>query len=225
MACIGDSITKGGGVTNQTAASYPARLQELLGDGYEVTNLGVGSCTLIRKGDPNVWATLRHMKERRIHPDLVVVSLGINDTCGGSRKCWDHKDDFAGDYRDLIDELGALPSKPRIWICAPTPMVLETPGLAPNRVADLTERRPRLEHVIRQIKAISEEKQVGFIDLNSPLAGHPECFTDGVHMNAGGYRKLAGLVAGALRKDGAPESKTETPAGPVLCEPSETPGS
>ncbi len=204
VACIGDSTTQGAGVTNRAIESYPARLQALLGDTYEVTNLGVGSCTLIRKGSPNVWATLRRMQKQPIHPDLVVVSLGINDTCGGSRKCWNHKNDFPGDYRDLIDELRALPTKPRIWICAPTPMVVEMPGLTPNRVKDLKERSARLQELIGVIRQIAKEKDVGFIDLNKPLADHPELFTDGVHLNGPGYRRMAELVRVAVGREGTP---------------------
>lgn len=198
VACIGDSTTQGAGVTNRATESYPARLQALLGDGYVVENLGVGGCTLIRKGSPNVWGTLRRLQAAKPGPDLVVVSLGINDTCGGSRRCWDHKDDFPGDYRDLIAALHALPSEPRVWICAPTPMVVETPGLQPERVKDLKIRTAWLAELIVAIKAMAAEKRTGFIDLNAPLAGHPQYFKDGVHMNADGYDAMAKLVHDAL---------------------------
>ena len=196
VACIGDSITAGARSSDRAKNSYPAQLQRLRGDRYQVVNLGVGSCTLIRKGRPNVWTTLQRLKKGDVNPDYVVVSLGTNDTCGGERKCWDHKDDFPGDCRDLIHELRALPSRPRIWICAPTPMVLETPGLNAARRQNLEERKPRLQELVGHVKAIAAEKNVGFIDLNTPLADKPELFHrgDGVHMNDAGYRALAKLV-------------------------------
>ena len=206
VACIGDSITFGTGAANRSTDSYPAQLQKLLGSGYEVMNFGVGGCTLIRKGTPNVWTTMKRIQAENINPDLVVVSLGTNDTCGGKRKCWDHKDDFAGDYRDLIDALHALPSKPRIWICAPTPMVPETPGLDANRKQDLLERGPRLHELITIIKGIAKEKHTGFIDLNTPLTGKADCFTakDGVHPNNADYTIIAGLVQKGLQIPTAP---------------------
>ena len=202
IACIGDSITAGACLKDPAKNSYPARLQVLLGDRYKVTNHGVGGCTLIRKGTPNVWTTLERMRRENIHPDVIVLSLGTNDTCGGKRACWSHKDDFPGDCRDLIDSLQALPGKPRIWICAPTPMVLETPGLDPERKKDLTERGPRLRELITVIEKIAEEKRLGLIDLNTPLAGKPEFFTkeDGVHPNKAGYQAIAELIAEQLQK-------------------------
>jgi lysophospholipase L1-like esterase len=181
-----------------------------LGDGIKVTNFGVGSCTLIRKGRPNVWSQLPKIQES--NPDIVIVSLGTNDTCGGQRRCWNHKDEFPADCRDLIDTLRAFPSKPRVWLCAPTPMVLETPRLSPERMTDLKVRKPRLQELIAAVKAVSLEKQVGLIDLNTPLAGRPELFTpaDGVHPNKTGYLTIAKLVASALRD--SPELGRAKPA-------------
>ena len=40
VACIGDSITWGTAMTNRVAECYPAQLQSLLGDRYEVVNFG-----------------------------------------------------------------------------------------------------------------------------------------------------------------------------------------
>lgn len=198
IACVGDSITFGARLDHPETDSYPAQLQQLMGEKYNVINLGVGGCTLLRKGRPTVWEELPEIKEAS--PDMVVISLGTNDTCGmgtcGERKCWEYKEEYSGDYHDLIDTLQALPSKPRIWIAAPSPMVLETPGLDRSRVAGLSIRKPRLQELITTIKKIAKERKVGFIDLNTPLDHHPELFTekDGVHPNKAGYRAIAELV-------------------------------
>lgn len=204
VACVGDSITFGARLEDPAQDSYPARLRKLLGNGYTVTNLGVGSCTLIRKGRPTVWNQLS--KIRDASPDIVVISLGTNDTCGmgtcGGRKCWEYKDEYGSDYRDLIDTLQALPSKPRIWISAPSPMVLETPGLSDSRIEGLTVRKPRLQQLIGIVKKVAKDKNVEFIDLNTPLDHKPELFTekDGVHPNKAGYRAIAELVYQEINK-------------------------
>ncbi|WP_299584349.1 GDSL-type esterase/lipase family protein [uncultured Sunxiuqinia sp.] len=198
VACIGDSITYGARLDNRDKDSYPAQLQLLLGHRYQVLNFGVGSCTLIRKGNPTVWNQLPRIKEA--NPDIIIISLGTNDTCGfgtcGDRKCWEYKDEYEEDYRDLIDTLRTLPSNPKIWICAPSPMVLETPGLSPDRVEGLTIRKPRLQELITYIKKVAKDKDTGFIDLNTPLDHKPELFTekDGVHPNQAGYKAIAELV-------------------------------
>jgi acyl-CoA thioesterase-1 len=202
VACVGDSITYGARLDDRDKDSYPARLQVLLGDRYLVENFGESSLTLIRKGIPTAWNVLPKIKES--NPDIVIISLGTNDTCGfgtcGDRKCWEYKDEFESDYLDLIDELSALPSKPKIFIAAPTPMVLETPDLDWDRIEGLTVRKPRLQELIGIIKKIAAEKDVHFIDLNEPLDHRPELFTvsDGVHPNKGGYAAIAALVAKQL---------------------------
>jgi len=202
VACVGDSITYGARLDDRDKDSYPARLQALLGDRFLVENFGESSLTLIRKGIPTVWSVLPKIKET--NPDIVIISLGTNDTCGfgtcGDRKCWEYKDEFESDYLDLIDELSALPSKPKIFIAAPTPMVLETPDLDRERIEGLTVRKPRLQELIGIIKKIAAEKDVHFVDLNEPLDHRPELFTvsDGVHPNKEGYAAIAALVAKQL---------------------------
>ena len=200
VACIGDSITFGARLEDRDKYSYPAHLQRLLGDNFSVENFGIGGCTLIRKGKPNVWTQLAKICET--NPDIIIISLGTNDTCGGTRACWDHKNDFPGDYIDLIDSLRAIPSKPQIFLCAPSPMVIETPGLDSTRIADLRERQPRLQELISIVKKIAVEKKTKFVDLNSPMANKPEWFTekDGVHPNIAGYRFIAELVFDAIRQ-------------------------
>lgn len=202
VASVGDSITYGARLDDPDSDSYPAQLQKLLGDDYAVENFGVGGCTLIRKGIPTVWNELPKIKAA--NPDIIVISLGTNDTCGygtcGDRKCWEYKDEFESDYRDLIDELSQLPSDPQIFLCAPSPMVLETPGLDAERIAGLKVRKPRLQELIAMVKRVATEKNVQFIDLNEPLDHRPELFTvgDGVHPNKEGYEAIAKLVAKEL---------------------------
>lgn len=204
VACVGDSITFGARLDDPSLDSYPAQLQNLLGDKYEVKNFGVGGCTLIRKGRPTVWNELAKIME--MNPDVVVISLGTNDTCGmgtcGNRKCWEYRDELESDYRDLVDTLQSLPSKPLIHICAPSPMVLETPGLDNVRVEDLTVRKPRLQEIISIVKNLVQEKKVEFIDLNTPMDHKPELFTekDGVHPNKEGYKAIAELVYQEISK-------------------------
>ncbi|MBQ0024637.1 MAG: hypothetical protein KBT00_02795, partial [Bacteroidales bacterium] len=45
VACIGDSVTYGYGLENRDNDSYPAQLQKLLGNGYDVRNFGHNGAT------------------------------------------------------------------------------------------------------------------------------------------------------------------------------------
>ncbi len=199
VACIEDSITFGARLEDPTQDSYPAELQRLLGNTYAVENFGVSSLTLLKKGMPTVWDELPKVKAS--NPDILVISLGTNDTCGfgscGDRKCWEYKDEFEQDLRDLIKEVNSWPSTPKIYLCTPSPMVLETPGLTEERISGLTERRPRLDQIIEWITSISQEMEIPLIDLNQAMDHQPDLFTesDGVHPNKKGYSLIASLIA------------------------------
>jgi hypothetical protein len=50
--CVGDSITAGnGGVDTVSGDSWPARLQTMLGSGYEVLNLGISGQTILQESN------------------------------------------------------------------------------------------------------------------------------------------------------------------------------
>ena len=54
VACVGDSITFGY-LSSGPASTYPSQLQEILGDGFEVVNLGENGVTMQRSGDSPWW--------------------------------------------------------------------------------------------------------------------------------------------------------------------------
>ncbi len=201
IACLGDSITAGARVDAATQ-SYPARLQELLGDGYEVRNLGLGGATLIKTGRPNIWQKLDDVRE--FQPHVAVISLGTNDTVGGKRKNWEQIGRFEDDYSELIGVLAGLRTSPRIVVCTPTAMVLQTKGLSERRLAELTERKPRLQQLCRRIRDLARQhakENVSLLDLNAVLRDRPHLVSegDGVHPNADGYLAIARAVAAPCR--------------------------
>ncbi|MGB0599277.1 MAG: sulfatase-like hydrolase/transferase [Rubripirellula sp.] len=201
VACLGDSITAGARVDAKTE-SYPARLQQLLGAEFVVRNFGIGGATLIKTGRPNVWRVMDAVEQ--FQPHVAIISLGTNDTVGGNRKNWEQIERFDEDYSELIQRLAMLGTKPSIVVCTPTSMVLETPGLSQQRVADLSERKPRLLKLCDQIRTLTKQhadKNVSLLELNSVLANRPELLTqsDGVHPNADGYLAIAKAAATHLQ--------------------------
>lgn len=214
IACLGDSITHGARVIEDTQ-SYPARMQELLGSRYDVKNVGVGGATLLRSGRPNIWSKLETVTS--FNPHGVVISLGINDTVDGTRGNWSRIGRFEPDCLELLESLLALPAQPQIWLCGPTSMVLETPGLSDDRKANLEERQPRLEQlraVLKRTVETLDHPRVHFLDLGPVLNHQPELLTneDGVHPNVEGYLAIARTVAHAVRQgfqDQWPEDKVD----------------
>ena len=197
IACVGDSITFGARVDQQTH-SYPSQLQILVGRKFEVRNFGVGGATLIKSGRPNVWQKLEEIKDFK--PHHVIISLGTNDTVSGNRKNWEKIESFEDDYREFIAKLNELPTELQISICTPTAMVLDTPGLSKERLQNLKQRQPRLQELCKRIRTLVDEygnENVTLLELNGLLQGKPELLTpkDGVHPNAYGYKAIAEEVA------------------------------
>lgn len=118
ITCIGASITYGATLPDPATQSYPAQLQKLLGKGYEVSNFGVSSATLLRKGDLSYWNTDAYQKALKSNPDIVFIDLGGNDAKSVNRI---HLDEYEKDYHDLINSFAQLPSHPRIVLLLPIP--------------------------------------------------------------------------------------------------------
>ena len=94
IACVGDSITYGYGLSNPSQQSYPAVLQSLLGSQHTVGNFGTSGCTLLKAGDKPYWNDANFSASDAFKPDVVVIMLGTNDA---KPQNWSHKADFSAD--------------------------------------------------------------------------------------------------------------------------------
>ena len=184
LACVGDSITQGAGAGEGMA--YPTQLKSLLGEGWEVGNFGVSGRTVLRKGDHPYWKEDAYKKALDFEPDAVVIMLGTNDT---KPQNWKLRDEFEGDYRDLVKSFLNLPSKPRVFICRPVPV----PGKGNFGIneASLQEQMPVYAKLAKELK-------VGVIDMYAALDGKPELLPDCVHPNTEGAGEMAKAAAKAL---------------------------
>ena len=180
IGTIGDSITEGWGLP-AGALAYPARLQQLLGNGYLIQNAGVSARTLLYKGDiPYIYQNDGKLaKLFDFKPDIVTICLGTNDT---KPQNWDaHKGEFKHDYLAMIDTVGKMASKPRIFLVLPPP-------IGPNKIAI---RDSAMVKIIVIIKQIAAERGLPIIDANTPLKPFPNLFQDGVHPTAVGADTVA----------------------------------
>ena len=185
VACVGDSITYGYGIKNREHDCYPAQLAAMLGPKWEVRNFGVNGATALRKGtrpylDQPAWHEAVDFK-----PDVVVIKLGTNDT---NKKSWPpYKDDFAGDYLEIIHTFQALDSKPRIYVCRPVPLFRD-------RGKEYDTDKILTDEVILKINSVATGQHLPIIDLYAPFEGKSALFPDGVHPNAKGARIMAETV-------------------------------
>ena len=120
VACVGNSVTWGYGLPQREVQCYPARLQELLGNRYEVRNFGHSGSTLLEKGHRPYVNQPAYQEALNFKADLVVIHLGLNDT--DPRNWPNHAEDFNADYLRLISTFRKVNPKARIWICLMTPI-------------------------------------------------------------------------------------------------------
>ena len=185
VACIGDSITYGKGIENRGADSYPARLQVLLGDGYEVRNFGSSGRGVIKSSRRGKgWRAFikqdEYIQSLEFLPDVVVCNLGINDM-GDYRS--GHAAEFVPDYLELLHAYRELPSHPRIFIW--TKLAPLYPANKCHKWDTAFVMRADLERVAKATGAVG-------LDLFSPLVCRPGLFqSDGIHPNTKGQEVIA----------------------------------
>lgn len=81
VACVGNSITYGAGISNRDKNSYPAQLQYYLGDGYEVHNFGSNGATAQSDGDYPYIRTAVYNESKAFFPSRKEPASVIRRQC------------------------------------------------------------------------------------------------------------------------------------------------
>lgn len=189
VACVGNSVTFGAGIENREVNAYPAQLQRMLGDGYEVKNFGKNGATLLNKGHRPYRDQEEYQAAINFAADRVVIHLGLNDT--DPRNWPNYRDNFVGDYLSLIESFRKANPDCRIWICRLTP---------------ISHRHSRFKSGTRDwywmeqaaIEEIAHLAGTGLIDLQAPLYNRPDLLPDALHPTAEGAGLLAKTICGEL---------------------------
>lgn len=213
VACLGDSITFGSGASPRDQFSYPAQLAARLGGSYEVRNYGVGSATLLFNGDKPYRKQPQFQAAVDFDPDIVLLWLGANDTCGAPRNNWEHSASFLSDARNLLQSF-RRPNR-RVIVALPAPFLPDTPGLKPERKADLEARSPRLEQLRIWWREAAQAEGMEILDLANTLTPDKELVSDGVHPTNAGYERLARRFHDAILNgapSGSPKKTTTSSA-------------
>jgi acyl-CoA thioesterase-1 len=183
VACVGDSITEGSALGQQT---YPLKLGQLLGDHYEVRNFGIGGTTLLKKGDFPYWDRTTFFEVQDFQPHIIVLMLGTNDS---KPQNWIYKDEFASDYLEMIGVFRSINKNVHIFVCEPPPVFQDGYGITNAVIRD---------EIIPLIKTIRRTAATDSIDLNTPMLDKAIYFYDGIHPNAAGASFIANIVKDAI---------------------------
>lgn len=179
VACVGDSITWGFTIVNRSKYSYPAVLQQLLGDGFEVRNFGHNDAAARFDAETPYVSKKAYRDSLAWEPDIVLLMLGTNDT-----KPWNWNPGiFREDYLRVVESYLALPSHPRVVLVAPIRIFKTIPVMFLN--PDILE-----EGVRPAIRDISAQMGLQLVDLYDLFDSTRFC-RDGVHPQRDGARLLA----------------------------------
>lgn len=188
VACIGNSITYGHGITDREHDTYPAQLQVLLGDDYNVVNFGVSGTTAQKNGDFPWVTTKEYVAAKEFLPQIAVFKLGTNDS---KPQNWKGSEPFIADLEALAKEFESLPSHPVIVIALPAKAYEVRWGIREDIISS---------GQLKQIRKMAKRNHWRLIDLHKATSGMPERFPDGIHPDEKGAGIIAANVAKVVKK-------------------------
>ncbi|WP_062125607.1 GDSL-type esterase/lipase family protein [Geofilum rubicundum] len=186
VACVGNSITFGAGIEHRDSLSYPAQLQRMLGENWEVQNFGVSARTLMSSGDLPYIQEPDYQSALDFDPDVVLIKLGTNDTKPHN---WQHSSSFKEDYKKLIASFQALPSQPIVVLLKAVPAFPERWGISDSTI---------VHGLNPMVEELAQELHLPCIDLYTPMMGRDTLFPDQIHPNAEGAGIMAHTIYEAL---------------------------
>ena len=192
VACVGNSVTYGAGIEKREVNSYPAQLQQLLGDKYEVSNFGHSGATMLKNGHKPYWIKEEYNLSKEFEPNIVILHLGLNDQ--GNNNWPNHKDEFVTDYSEMISVYENLDSKPKVFICRMTPTFSGHHWFEEGM-------RENFNEIQYKIESIAKSENLEIIDLHEPLYRFPEYFPDNIHPTKEGAAIIANKVFNAITGD------------------------
>ena len=185
VACIGNSVTYGAGLSNPQLEAYPAQLQQLLGSAYQVENFGRNGATLLKKGHNPYYKTEEFTKALAFKADIAIIHLGLNDT--DPRNWPDYKDDFEADYAWLLDTLRKQNPAIKLYVSRLTPIFSGHPRFKSGT-------RNWYWQIQERIPEIAKANNAELIDLHAALYNRPDLFPDNLHPVKEGAEIIARTV-------------------------------
>lgn len=187
IACIGDSITEGFGIDWQSNNSYPALLDSILGEGYEVMNFGRSATTMMETGNFPYWSAKEFNNTLEYKADITILKLGTNDA---KLFQW-NIDKYKTSYQHMIDTLKSINPNMTIKVCLPAWVASDRWEITDSVVST---------YVIDAIKDIAQKNSLEIIDIYGHLQGHNELYlNDGIHPNRAGALSMAKKIASHIK--------------------------
>lgn len=201
IACIGDSITQGTGVSDKENDSYPAQLQDILGNKYVVGNFGKGGSYVLKadskyntghseRPELSYTNTAEYPASLAFNPDVVVIMLGTNDMRNMLSDA--AKAEFKETLKELVKSYKVLDSVKKVYLCS------NIHALSSAMAVQLSSGE-----MTRLVKETAEAAGCGFIDVNAVTFEYMSvCMNatdDKLHPNKAGYAEIAKAICAGIR--------------------------
>lgn len=190
IAAVGDSITHGFLLPEDE--TYPAYLEEILGDGYWVGNFGVNNTTAMASADDPYTETEAFQESLEFNPDIVLKMFGLNDSKDTN---WNGADQFREEYEYLIDQYVENNSNVEIILMTPSKAFNEAslPGSINNE---------NVREIVGIVKAVADERGYDLIDINQLSKQNSQWFDgDLIHPDSDGTRGIAEEVNAHIKNE------------------------
>src|SRR6478736_4429273 len=171
IACMGESITYGDKMQSRGQNAYPAQLQAMLGNGYQVANFGVSEAQAL-PGEQLFSAELSMVQKYRtdiifILPSAVVDSNELNKTL----------------LTALVKNLQSNSAKTRIVLILPPPYWVKDSNLTKNPFTK--------DVLIPFMQEVAFETGSELINVFSLFDERTDLFPDTIHMSSLGATLIA----------------------------------
>ncbi len=189
VACVGNSITWGHGIQDRSHNTYPAQLQQLLGDGFDVRNFGNnGKCAQDEADDPYT-KTKEYADALAFLPDIVIIKLGTNDS---KPQNWKDTKRFKRGLEKIAVSFSKLSSNPRIIMALPASAFSHAWAINYSIIT---------AGIIPACQQIAAHHKWQVVDLHQKTSTLSNLFPDGIHPNETGAGIIAQAIRDAIRED------------------------
>ncbi len=206
VACIGDSITWGTGLSNPETQAYPAQLQRALGEGYRVYNWGKPGATMSSTTAPvyqaKNWFAYSGLADtleaEAAEVDVAFIMLGTNDGNSSIEQLAtlfsENPDAFRADYEENLRRFVNT-------LRAANPHVVIYLMNAPKCYRTGNTWEDTLETLVRPLQqSLAEELNLEWYDMCSLTAENVQesGFPDKLHPGLRGHQTMAWALAELL---------------------------
>jgi lysophospholipase L1-like esterase len=187
IACVGDSVTYGHGVSGWISNNYPKQLDTLLGEGYCVNNYGHSGATVQNTGDQPYITYSEYSESLAFDADIIIFMMGSNDS---KQENWHGEEAFRQQYLQRLSEYKADNSDVRIILA--TPPVAFYPEGATEGLTNYDIDPAIVAEIADIVRDIAATEGYELVDVYALTDGHREYFlSDNVHPNKDGASFLA----------------------------------